>query len=67
MIGSTNGLVTCISNPCDPGIIQIWCGLHQLDLVMKQVFKPASDGKFNSTLTSLIRYLWCQQNLIIEM
>ena len=32
MIGSKNGLVTCIHNHCNPGIIQIWCGLHQLTL-----------------------------------
>ena len=67
MTGSTNGLVTQISNHCDPGIIQIWCGLHQLDLVMQHVFKPAFDGKFYSTLTSLIGYLWRQQNLSTEM
>ena len=67
MIGSANGLVTQISNHCDPGIIQIWGGLHQLDLVMQCVFKPAFDGKFYSTLTSLIGYLWHQQNLISEM
>ena len=67
MTGCTNSLVTCISYHCDPGIIQIWCGLHQLDLVMQQVFKPAFDGTFYSTLTSLIGYLWHQQNLIIVM
>ena len=67
MTGSTNGLVTQNSNHCDPGIIRIWCGLHQLDLVMQCVFKPAFDGKFYSTLTSLIGYLQCQQNLITEM
>ena len=67
MTGSTNGLVTRILNHCDPGIIQIWGGLHQLDLVMQCVFKPAFDGKFYSTLTSLIGYLWHQQNLISEM
>ena len=34
---------------------------------MECVFKPAFDGKFHSTLTYLIGYLWCEQNLINEM
>ena len=49
MTGSTNDLATCISNHCDPGIIQIWCSLHQLDVVMHCVFKPPFDGKFIPT------------------
>jgi hypothetical protein len=35
--------------------------------MMQCVFKPAFDVKFYFTLTSLIRYLWCEQNLITEM
>jgi hypothetical protein len=34
---------------------------------MQCVFKPAFDGKFYSTLTYLIGYLGCQQNLITEI
>ena len=52
---------------CSPGLIQIWCGLHQLDLVMQKVFKPAFEDKFYSTLTSLIGSLCCQLNLVAEM
>ena len=61
MIGSTNSLVMCISNYCDAGTIQFWCSLHQLDLEMQCIFKPAFNGKFYLTLTSLIRYLQHQQ------
>jgi hypothetical protein len=67
MTGSTKGLVTYVSNHCDLGTIQIWCGLHKLDLLMQHVFKPAFDGKLYSTLTSLIGNCQQQQNLIIEM
>ena len=67
MTGSTNGLVTHTFKYCNPGIIQIWCGLHQLDIVIQRVFKLAFDGKFHSTLTSLIGYLRWQQNLINVM
>ena len=67
MTGSTNGLVTHTSKYCDPGIIQIWCGCHQLDLVMQRVFKPAFDENFYLTLTSLIGYLQWPKNLINEM
>ena len=31
-VGSTSSLVSHISSHCDPCIIEIWCGLHQLEL-----------------------------------
>ena len=37
MTGQTHGLVTRISQCTTGALIRIWCGLHQLDLVM-QVF-----------------------------
>ena len=67
MTGSKNGLVTHILKHFDPGIIQIWCGLHQLDLVLQHIFKAVFDGKIYSTLMSLIRYLWHQQNIFNQM
>ena len=54
MTGSSQGLVTGISSACSPGLIQIWYSLHQLDLVMQKVFKPAFEDKFYLTLTSLL-------------
>lgn len=67
MTGSVRGLVTRMSSECSPGLIQIWCGLHQLDLVMQGVYAAAFDEQFYSTLTALIGYLRRQQNLITEM
>ena len=60
-------LVTRISNECSPGLIQIWCGLHQMDLVMQSVYEAAYNRQFYSTLTGLIGYLRRQQNLITEI
>jgi len=37
MMGHVRGLVMRISSECSPGLIRIWCGLHQLDLVMQSV------------------------------
>lgn len=48
-------------------IIRIWCGLHQLDLVMQRVFKPALDSIFDGTLTGLIGHLRHHANLIANM
>ena len=67
MTGRVQGLVTRISNECSPGLIRIWCGLHQLDLVMQSVYIAAFGEQLHSTLTALIGYLRRQQNLITEM
>ena len=51
MTGRIQGLATRIG-ACTPGkLIRIWCGLHQLDLVMQRVFKEALNDDFYSTLT----------------
>ena len=57
MTGCLQGLVTRISNECSPGLIRIWCGLHQLDLVMQSVYEAAYNRQFYSTPTGLIGYL----------
>ena len=45
-------------------MICVWCGLHQLDLVMQIVYKKALDNEFMGILTSLIGHLHRQQNII---
>ena len=42
--GRVQGLVTLIQDFCLSGTLRIWCGLHQLDLVMQRVFKPSLEG-----------------------
>ncbi|KAI8895523.1 hypothetical protein BC833DRAFT_567403 [Globomyces pollinis-pini] len=61
------GLATRLG-ACTPGrLIRIWCGLHQLDLVMQHVFKMALNEEFYSVLTTLIGHLRRQQTLISKM
>jgi hypothetical protein len=67
MTGHISGMSTRIEQVATPGFIRIWCGLHQLDLVMQRVFVNALDEEFLGQLTSLIGYLRRQQSLISEM
>jgi len=67
MIGRVQGLVSRVQQVCSLDILQIWCGLHQLDLVMQRVYKPALESEFYSVLTALIGHLRQQQSLIGEM
>ena len=61
------GLVTFIQDCCLPGMLRIWYGLHQLDLVVQRVFKPYSEGQLYSNLKTLICHLRRQANFISEM
>ncbi|KAH9246800.1 hypothetical protein BASA81_015648 [Batrachochytrium salamandrivorans] len=67
MTGRIRGLSTRIESEASPGIIQIWCGLHQMDLVMQRVFESALNEGYLTVLTTLIGYLRRQQNLIADM
>jgi hypothetical protein len=67
MTGRIKGTCTRLSNECHSGIFRIWCGAHQLDLVMKRSFNKLCNKKFLDTLTSVTGHLRCQQNLIAEM
>eukprot|EP00171_Calliarthron_tuberculosum_P009058 IDg9058t1 len=51
MVGQVIGIVTRIQQTCLPGMLRVWCGLHQLDLVMQRVFKLSFEEQFYSTLT----------------
>ena len=57
MTGRIQGLATRIGYCTTGNLIQIWFGLHQLDLVMQSVFKQALNEDFLSTLTALIGHL----------
>ena len=67
MTGRLQGLVTRIADVCGSGLLRIWCGLHQLDLVMQRVYKAALDDRFYGKLTALIGHLRRQANLIADM
>ncbi|KAH6602697.1 hypothetical protein BASA61_000862 [Batrachochytrium salamandrivorans] len=46
MTGRIRGAVTRIEQMLLPGAVRVWCGLHQLDLVMQAVFEAAFDETF---------------------
>ena len=48
-------------------LYRVWCGLHQLDLVIKYAYKELIDGEFNDILHAVTNYLCYQQNLIMDI
>jgi len=61
------GLLTFLDNATGPNFIRVWCGAHQLDLIMADVYDNLLKEDFYSNLVSLIGYLRRQQNLIADM
>lgn len=67
MTGRVRGVVTRLERQLGRGVVRVWCGLHQLDLVMQRFFESAFDEHFLSLLTQLIGYLRRQQNFVSDM
>ena len=67
MTGSVKGVGTRIGQVALPGFFRIWCGAHQLDLVVQAVLKSMYNEAFVKTIQSLTGYLRRQQNLIRAM
>ena len=67
MTGALKGVTTRLENDAQHGLYRVWCGLHQLDLVMKYAYKELLDGEFNGILHRLTNHLRYQQNLITDM
>ncbi|KAH8944818.1 hypothetical protein BDL97_12G005300 [Sphagnum fallax] len=67
MTGRHVGLLTFLDNATGPNFIRVWCGAHQLDLIMADVYDNLLKEDFYSNLVSLIGYLRRQQNLIADM
>ena len=67
MTGRYEGTITYIQKACNPGFIRVWCGLHQLDIVVQKAVTNFFDEDFYSTLTGIIGYLRRQLNLIAKM
>ena len=68
MTGPVKGVATRIEKEATHKIYPVWCGLHQLDLVMKYTYKDLqySDAEFNKIMHVLTGYLRQQQTLINE-
>jgi hypothetical protein len=67
MTGRFQGVVTRIARIVDSSLIRIWCGAHQLDLVIQAVMDDVVKDRFFQVMTNFIRHLIRQQNLIAEM
>jgi hypothetical protein len=69
MTGRVVGVVTRLDAAMhsDCSLILIWCGAHQLDLVMEDIMNNVIKERFFSVMTRFITHLTRQQNLIVEM
>ena len=67
MTGHVQGVATRFEQAPLPGFFRIWCGLHQLDLVLQQFYAALMDKSFYGILTNPISYLQQQFNLIAKM
>jgi hypothetical protein len=69
MIGRVAGVVTRFDAAMhsDYSLIRIWCGAHQLNLVMEDIMNNVIKERFFLVMTGFITHLTRQQNLIAEM
>jgi len=69
MTGRVAGVVTRLDAAMhsDYSLIRIWCGAHQLDLVMEDIMNNVIKERFFLVMTGFITHLTQQQNLIAEM
>jgi hypothetical protein len=51
----------------DCSLIRIWCGVHQLDLVMEDIMNNVIKERFFSVMIGFITHLTRRQNLIAKM
>jgi hypothetical protein len=63
MTGHHVGAVTQIDHEFETKFMCIWCALHQIDLVMKDVSHSLDDGLFYKTAHNFNVHQCCQQNL----
>jgi hypothetical protein len=62
MTGCVQGMCTRLSNECQSNIFRIWCGAHQLNLIVKKAINELMDEKILKTLTGVIGHILRQQN-----
>lgn len=66
MTGRHRGLVTQLQSLSVNTIYRVWCGAHQLDLIVQDCVARQLYDSFYHTFTSLISYLRRQQRFITE-
>jgi hypothetical protein len=68
MTGQVKGFASRTERETPDGMVcRVWCGLHQLDLIMQRLLKDISDEEVYRELTSVIGHLRRQTNLIESM
>jgi hypothetical protein len=71
MTGRHQGVVTRLDEFCinehGNGIFRIWCGAHQLDLVIQGIYTKMLNESFIQRIHQVTGYLRRQQNLVREM
>jgi hypothetical protein len=69
MTGRFSGALTLLQNELhvDCQLIRIWCGAHQLDLVMGQIYQDTVNEHFYTIWLNFISHLTRQQSLISTM
>jgi len=66
-LGNVRGVMTRLANVCLPGFHRIWCGIHQLDLIVKKAIKSLMNDSFIKELTNFTNFLCRQYNFIAEV
>jgi hypothetical protein len=66
-MGHINGVQVRMVRCAEFKVVQIWCTLHQLDLVVHVAVDEVDDGTWLKTAYTLSTYLRKQSNLITEM
>lgn len=67
MTGCVQGTCSRLERECNTPIFRIWCGAHQLDLVVKKAFNRLCSDIFLNMITGVTGHLRRQQNLQREM
>jgi hypothetical protein len=69
MTGRASGVVTRLSNAMhsECPLTRVWCGAHQLDLIMEYIMGTIVKERFFTVMTSFIVHLTRQLHLIADM
>ena len=68
MTGQFQGVVTRLANESvNTKFYRVWCGLHQLDLVLKHAYNELWDKEVVNIMRKFIAHLRLQQGLIANM
>jgi hypothetical protein len=67
MTGRMQGVVTRLVKECNHKVYRVWCGLHQLDLVLKHAYKELWDNEVVDIMKKFIAHLRRQDTLIDAM